>query len=826
VPQATWLQHVSNADNGGLAPAGALQTHFSQSMELFNQAISLHQQGRLPEARQRYEQWRRMNPGDINALQLLSVCLAQMGELPQALQMLDQAIALAPQQPAFHNNRANMLRLLGRLPEALQSCTRAIQLKPDYAEAYNNRGNVQQDLKLTDLALKDYAEAIRLNPNYAEAIYNRAVAQQSVQKHAEAIEGLNKVLALAPGQAQALARLAVSYSHLREYEKAKQAITPALQAQPDNTEFLLIAATLAVDFARYDEAIEHCEKLLARVPDNAAGLAKLAFAHHVKKHPVKARLYADRALAADPSHIEARLVQGHLLASEGLHEEALVHYQKAVEKAPTSGPAHLYAGQMLSQLKRFDEGLHLLEKARELEPEQGGLLDSLIDIKLSSADWQGLDALIADLKQAVLSEHIQNQPLTLAKVFNDPMLLKQGAEKVGKGNTLTDEDKPKFARRDPRRQKIRIAYVSADFGDHPVALLLLETLTRHDRDRFELYAFSLGPMHDDQMNRRITECFHRFLDVHESSDADVADMARQLGIDIAIDLTGYTAKCRPGIFANRAAPVQVNYLGFPGTLGAPYMDYLIADPVVIPDELRPAYTEQIAYLPDQFMPNDTRRIVNAAPSRASQQLPESGFVFCGFNNLNKLTPEVFDSWMRILQAVPDSVLWLQAGGAVQKNLREQAELRGVPGSRLVFAGRVPSQADHLARYALADLFLDTAPYNAHATAMDALWAGLPVLTCMGQTFASRVAGSLVSAAGLPELATTERAEFERLAIRIAQTPGQAQALKDQLAAGRAQAPLYNNTLFTRNLERLYEQMYQRHLQSLPPTALKPEPVSP
>ena len=797
----------------------------AQSMELFNQAISLHQQGRLPEARQRYEQWRRMNPGDINALQLLSVCLAQMGELPEALQMLDQAIALAPQQPAFYNNRANMLRLLGRLPEALQSCTRAIQLKPDYAEAYNNRGNVQQDLRLTDLALKDYAEAIRLNPNYAEAIYNRAMALQSVQRHSEAIEGLNKVLALAPGQPQALARLAVSYSHLREFEQAQQAIVPALQAQPDNTEFLLIAATLAVDWAHFDEAIGYCEKLLAREPGNAAALAKLAFAHHVKKHPVKARLFADKALAADPANTEALLVQGHLVSSEGHHEKALAYYQKAVDHAPTSGPAHLYAGQMLKQLKRYDDGLRLLQKARELAPEQSGLIDSLVDIKLSSADWQGLDGLISDLQQAVLSEHIQNQPLMLAKVFDDPVLLKQGAQKAGEGWRPTEETKPKFARRDPRRQKIRIAYVSADFGEHPVSLLLLETLTRHNKDRFELYAFSLGPLHDDPMHRRLTACFDRFLNVHESSDTDVADMARQLGIDIAVDLTGYTAKCRPGIFANRAAPVQVSYLGFPGTLGAPYMDYLIADPVVIPDELRSAYTEQIAYLPDQFMPNDTRRAVSAAPSRASQQLPESGFIFCGFNNLNKLTPEVFDSWMRILQAVPGSVLWLQAGGAVQAALRQHAETRGVAGSRLVFAGRVSSQADHLARYALADLFLDTAPYNAHATAMDALWAGLPVLTCMGQTFASRVAGSLVTAAGLPELATTERAEFERLAIHLAQTPGEAQALKNRLAAGRAQAPLYNNALFTRNLEQIYERMYQRHLQSLPPAMLKPEPVS-
>ena len=795
----------------------------AQPMELFNQAISLHQQGRLPEARQRYEQWRRMNPAGINALQLLSVCLAQMGELPQALQMLDQAIALAPQQPAFHNNRANMLRLLGRLPEALQSCTRAIQLKPDYAEAYNNRGNVQQELKLTDLALKDYAEAVRLNPGYVEALYNAAVARQSLQQHTQAIAMLQKVLQLNPGLPQALARLAVSFGHLRQYDQAKQALDQALQADPQQAEFLLIAATMATECGHYEEAIAYSERALVQSANQSAALAKLAYAHHVLRNRVKAQHYAEKALQADPYNTEALLVQGHRSANDGDRNAALAYYLRAVSHDPHSGPAHLFAGQMLLSLKRLEEASLMLEKARRLAPEQSNLLGTLIEVKLMQSDWDDLDRLRTELEQSLHQAHIDTQPLTLCKVLDDPALLRQGAEKWGLATNQRDLPKPKFARRDPRRNKIRVAYFSADFGEHPVSLLMLETLEKHDRERFELFAFAIGPAHNDDINRRVRMCFDRYLEVHDKADADVADMARQIGIDIAIDLTGYTLNNRTGIFAHRAAPVQVNYLGFPGTLGAPFMDYLIADLRVIPEEWQSAYTEQIAYLPDQFMPNDTRRAIHPqAPTRASQQLPEDVFVFCGFNNLSKLTPDVFDSWMRILKACPGSVLWLQGASEQAAKLRGLAQARGIAGERLVFASRVPTQAAHLARYALADLFLDTAPYNAHATAMDALWAGLPLLTCMGRSFASRVAGSLLTAAGLPELACQDRAEFERLAIEIASTPGRAQALKAQLADQRAQAPLFDNARFTHNLERLYERMYERHLQSLPPATLLPE----
>lgn len=791
-------------------------------MELFNQAISLHQQGRLPEARQRYEQWRRMNPGDINALQLLSVCLAQMGELPQALQMLDQAIALAPQQPAFHNNRANMLRLLGRLPEALQSCTRAIQLKPDYAEAYNNRGNVQQDLKLTDLALKDYAEAIRLNPGYAEAIYNAAVAQQSQQKHAEAIDGLKKVLALAPGQAQTLARLAVSYSHLRMHENAQAAIDQALEAQPNQPEFLLIAATLALDRARYEAAMQLCEKLLELQPDHDLALAKLALVHQILKNTNKSHWYIQRALQKNDRNFEIWIVKGHLHYDSGQLDLAAECYRKAIEINPNSAQAHLFEGLTFGRLKKWDDSQKSLVAARAAGAASSYLLGALLEAKLNTNDWSSLDKLVTQIKLEAENQQFIDQPLSLIKILDDPLLLKKNAERLSLSLAeATSAHSPKFSRREPRRSKIRIGYFSPDFGDHPVARLLLETLETHDRERFELHAFSIAPRQEDDIGRQIRNCCDRYTDVSSMSDPSVADLSRQVGIDIAIDLTGHTFNNRLGIFAYRAAPIQVNFLGFPGTSGAPFMDYLIADPIVIPETASIFYTEKIAYLPHQFMPIDTRQVIDTSRvNRASQGLPTSGFVFCGFNHLSKLTPAVFHSWMKILKSCGDSVLWLQAEARVHQTIQQHAQRCGVEPERLVFADRLPNHSDHLGRMALADLFLDMTPYGAHTTAMEALWCGLPVLTCLGQSFASRVAGSLVRSAGLSELATQSWADYENLAIKIAQTPGHSEILKQQLAEKRATSPLFDNRIYTKNLENLYEQMYQRHLDRLAPASLR------
>jgi predicted O-linked N-acetylglucosamine transferase (SPINDLY family) len=362
-----------------------------------------------------------------------------------------------------------------------------------------------------------------------------------------------------------------------------------------------------------------------------------------------------------------------------------------------------------------------------------------------------------------------------------------------------------------RPKRLRIAYVSSDFREHAIAHLLVGVLEQHDRDRFDVHAVSLQPpTRESAIGARLQRAVAGYHDVSASTDMAAALLLRQLGIDIAVDLNGYTIGGRPGIFGQRGAPVQVSYLGYAGTMGAPFIDYLLADAVVIPAGEERWYSEQVVRLPHCYLPNDDRREIGAPPSRAAAGLPENGLVFCAFTNAYKINPPVFDVWMRLLAAVPGSVLWLkQMGAQAQANLQREARARGVADARLVFAPHVASMAEHLGRQGLADLCLDTLPYNAHSTACDALWAGVPVLTCTARSFASRVAASALTAVGLPELITHSLSEYERRGLELARQPQQLQSLRARLQHNRERAPLFDTAAYTRALEQAFLSMYAR-----------------
>jgi predicted O-linked N-acetylglucosamine transferase (SPINDLY family) len=370
--------------------------------------------------------------------------------------------------------------------------------------------------------------------------------------------------------------------------------------------------------------------------------------------------------------------------------------------------------------------------------------------------------------------------------------------------------------RDPA-QKIRIGYYSSDFHNHATAHLMAELLASHDRQKFEVWGFSFGPDRRDAMRQRLAQTFDRFIDVHTHSDHEVAQLSRAMGVDIAVDLKGLTGDARTGIFAHRCAPLQVNFLGYPGTMALPCIDYIVADKVLIPPESQKHYSEKVVYLPHSYQVNDSqRKIADQRFTRAELGLPEQGFVFCCFNNNYKIQPQTFDIWMRLLHAVPGSVLWLfEDNPTAAKNLRLEADHRGVDPARLVFAQRM-QLPEHLARHRLADVFLDTLPYNAHTTASDALWAGLPVLTLIGQSFAARVAASLLQAMDLPELITHSEAEYESKALALARQPEQLQALKSKIERQRKTSPLFKGQLFAKHLEAAYEAMLERHRAGLAP----------
>jgi predicted O-linked N-acetylglucosamine transferase (SPINDLY family) len=367
-----------------------------------------------------------------------------------------------------------------------------------------------------------------------------------------------------------------------------------------------------------------------------------------------------------------------------------------------------------------------------------------------------------------------------------------------------------------QRDKIKIGYYSPDFREHPVAHLLIELLELHDKNQFELFGFYFGPPDSSKMHKRVSSAFNQFIDVGLKSDKDIALISRELGIDIAVDLTGFTESARTDIFSYRVAPIQVNYLGYPGTTGAEYIDYIIADPIIIPTESQQYYSEKIVYLPNSYQVNDRQRsMTDKVFTKDELGLPKDSFVFCCFNNNYKITPNTFDGWVRILKVVKGSVLWLLEDNPIAVlNLRKEAQVRGLDPNRLVFAKRA-NPPEHLARHRAADLFIDTLPYNAHTTASDALWAGLPVLTCMGESFASRVAASLLNAIELPELITTTQKQYEARAIELATNPEKLKAIKYKLERNRLTTALFDTPRFTKHIEAAYKQMYERYQDDLP-----------
>ena len=500
------------------------------------------------------------------------------------------------------------------------------------------------------------------------------------------------------------------------------------------------------------------------------------------------------------------------------YSDALASYETALAINPGYAAAHCNAGVALEEIKRYDEALLHLEEALYIRPDYPFLRGSILGLKMRICDWGGFPEKIKDISSRVKNGECVITPFAALCAVDLPKFHKKVSEIWVKSRYKSSSDLINI-RNGKSNSKIRIGYFSADFHGHATSYLMAELFELHDRTKFELLAFSFGPevSPNDAMRPRLIKAFDRLMDVRNIPGGQVAKLSRELGIDIAVDLKGHTKDACTGIFAARAAPIQVSYLGYPGTMGADFIDYIIADRVAIPEGNQTFYSEKIVYLPNCYQVNDRKRpISNRVFSRQELGLPRVGFVFCCFNNSFKITPMVFDVWMKLLLNVEGSVLWLFEGvGLTSENLRRNAALRGVDPSRLVFAGSMPLP-DHLARHNLADLFLDTIPYNAHTTASDALWAGLPVLTCAGESFAGRVAASLLTAIGLPELVTTSLQAYERKAMELATQPHVLDEVRHKLRVQRLTTPLFDTSMFCRHLEDAYESMQDRRLAGLAP----------
>jgi predicted O-linked N-acetylglucosamine transferase (SPINDLY family) len=656
-----------------------------------------------------------------------------------------------------------------------------------------------------------------------ETLHSQALAEAQ-QGHAQAaFELFSRAVAIDPRNWAAISNCGNALMDLQRFDEALARFDQALAIKPDFADALNNRGNALQALRRYEDAVASYERALAVKPGYIPALKNRGNALLALNRTEEALASYVQALAIRPDNAQALTHVGNLLQGLGRQEEALGNYERALAIRPDHVEAWNNRANVLLDLKRFDEALASYARALSHGPDYPHLPGNWVHTKMKVCDWTGLSAAFDQLAVATAAGKPVISPFASLGTPLSSSLQRKCAELLIEAKFPTVSTSGSTAAT-ARHDRIRLGYFSADFCEHPVAHLAAELFERHDRTRFEVIAYSFGPPVRDPMRLRLEAAFDQFIDVHSKTDQEIAQMTREQGLDIAVDLMGFTRNARTGVFAARAAPVQVNFLGYPGTVGADYIDYLIADPTLIPEEQRGCYTEKIAYLPHTYQVNDTQRtIADRTFTRQEAGLPEEGFVFCCFNNNWKITPEVFDIWMRLLQQVAGSVLWLfEDNPTAGRNLRMEAARRGIPAERLVFAPRM-NQPEHLARHRLADLFLDTHPYNAHTTCSDALWAGLPVLTRIGETFASRVAASLLRAVGLPELVTESAAAYEALSLELATDPPRLAALRRQLAVNRPTAPLFDTELFTRHIEAAYTLMWQRHLTGLPPEQLVVSP---
>ncbi len=574
-----------------------------------------------------------------------------------------------------------------------------------------------------------------------------------------------------------------------------------LRADPANADALYYLALISCQHGRFEEGAEFASKSLAGDPNQARSHVILGRALHALGLHADALASFDRAIAQAPELAPAHANRADVLSKIGRHAEALDSYDRALALVPDSVADWMNRGVALIALNRHDEAVASFERGYALNPDFAQADDfraPLLLSKLRICDWTDLPAETAQLLAMVRAGKPLSLPYAIVAIPSSPAEQLQCAKRYVQEQPAYP---PLWQGEVYAHDRLRVAYLSADFNEHPTAYLTAGLFEQHDKSRFEITALSFGQNDNSPARRRLEAAFEHFIDVGSNSDQDIAALMRRSEIDIAVDLMGFTKDNRLGVLARRAAPVQVNYLGYPGTTGAPYMDYILADATVIPEHHDAFYAERVVRIPGTYQINDNRRAISQhTPTRGECGLPQNAFVFCCFNNPQKITPEIFDIWMRLLRASEGSVLWLMAGNAkAAANLRLEAEKRGVAPERLIFAPKA-SVADHLARHRLADLCLDTLPYNAHTTASDALWAGLPVLTCLGGTFAGRVAASLLKAIGLDALITHTLADYEALALRLARDPAYLGTLKDRLIRNRDESPLFDTQSATRHIE--------------------------
>ena len=699
-----------------------------------------------------------MNTGDLREK---AIALHRSGQMAEAMRLYHEILAADPRDfPARH-----LLGVIhaqqGRNEKALREIDAALAIRPDDAEAHLNRANVLKVMGRSDEALAGYARALEARPGWPQAENNRGTVLRDIGRHQEALAAYDRALAAAPGYAEALNNRGIVLQDLKRPAEALEAYDQALRRAPNFAAAFNNRGSVLLEMRRFGDALS-C---------------------------------FDRALSLRPGDVEVINNRGNALAGLARYDEALAAYDQALALNPNHVSTLNNRGSALQQLKRYEEALASFEQAGSPEAFGGAAMAAL-----NLCDWGRTDRIAAEMERRIHAGEIVSPWILLGYSGDESLQRRCAAHVIAR---RFPQLPPPLATMPYRHDKIRLAYISSDVGHHPVATHIVQLIESHDRARFEVTGMGTNADDGSAQRKRLVKAFDRFIDAHGQAPAAIARQLRALEIDILVDLNGHTKDDNFDILCHRPAPIQASWLGYAGTTAAPFVDFLIADRAVAPDAA--AFSEKLALLPCYF-PNDTSRVIAEAPMRAQAGLPDDAFVFCCFNANWKITRPVFAIWMRLLAQVPGSVLWLkQPGEKARANLLAAAQGSGIEPSRLVFAGPA-ALAQHLARHRLADLFLDTLPYNAHATGCDALWAGLPLLTQRGTAFAGRVCASLLTALGLPGLIAETATGYEATALALARDPERLKDLRAQLAEKRTSSVLFDTPRLTREIEALYEKL--------------------
>ena len=824
-------------------------------MNSLESAVEFHQQGNFSEAKKLYSEFLRHYPTHFDALHLSGMVAFETGHFYEAIEFYTKAMNINSNFAPLYSNFGNALKALQLFDKALGSYDKAVSIKPDYSEAFYNRGIALQEMNRFVEALASYDEAIKFDANFAEAFLNRGITLQKLDLSEDAISSFNRAIKINSNYVDAFNNLGISLNKANRFEDALESFDRALIIKPFDADVFYNRGVTFQNMKNYTAALLSYEKAIAIRADYADAVNNTGVLLKDLLRFEEALIYFDKAISIDPNLAEAFNNRGNALRELKRLDEALASYEKAItikscfaeafnncgvvlqemhrfheaiaplDRAisidPDNAAGYVNRGNLLKELKRFDEALANYDRAFLIKSDYEWLFGSWLNMRMQTAEWSQFDDFLSRFKSDLLNMKYVTTPFAVLGLLDDTRLQSIAARQWinRKSPRITPEIHFKIK---ARGEKVRLGFFSADFRTHPLSQLMAGIFESHDRTKFDLIAFSFGSAAKDEMRERIRRAFDQFIDVRFKDDREVAELARNLKVDIAIDLMGFTAGFRTGIFSHQCAPIQVNYLGYPGTMSAEYIDYIIADTTIVPEEMAHFYTEKMVYLPNSYYPNSYKidQGDQILPQRnfirSDLNLPDQSFVFCCFNNSYKILPEVFDSWMRIMKTVKESVLWLlDENDTSTNNLKREAANRGISPARLLFAKRMPL-ADHLARHRCADLFLDTLPYNAHTTASDALWAGLPVITRIGESVASRVAASLLGAVGLSELITTSAEEYEQLAIRLATHPDEMKALKKKLSDNKLSSKLFDTPLYVRGLESAYAAMYERYQAGLEP----------